>query len=125
MKSLYLALAAAAGIASAASAAPAERPARAPEVRIPFPVQGGIRNFHAESEEILYIQDRHRRWYRAELYGPCLGLGHALGIGYDTHGGGSFDRFSHIIVGPERCAIASLTPSEGPPRKRRRGKHAA
>ncbi|HEX2764327.1 MAG TPA: DUF6491 family protein [Allosphingosinicella sp.] len=121
MKALLLALAGLAGLAGTPGAA---APAAAPEVRIPFPDRGGIRNFHAESEDVLYIQDRHRRWYRADLVGPCLGLGHALAIGYDTHGGG-FDRFSHIIVGPERCAIASLTPSEGPPRRHRKGRHAA
>ena len=124
MKSSLILLAGLAAIAAPAAASPAPSPERGPEVRIPFPARGGIRSFHAEGDEILYIQDRRKRWYRAELYGPCLGLGHALGIGYDTRGTSSFDRFSHIIVGAERCAIRSLTASDGPPRKRRKGTRA-
>jgi hypothetical protein len=124
MKTLVIALAGVAALAGPAAAAPPPSD-RAAEVRIPFPGRGGIRSFHAEGDEILYIQDRRKRWYRAELYGPCLGLGHALAIGYDTRGTGSFDRFSHIIVGRERCAIQSLTASDGPPRKQRKGKRAA
>ena len=89
------------------------------EVRIPFPSRGGIRNFHAVSDEVLYLQDRRRNWYKAELVGPCIGLSHAMGIGFDTRHGSVFDRFSHIVVRGERCPIASLTRSEGPPRKRK------
>lgn len=124
MKTALILLAGLAGIAAPTAAAPPPSSDRSAEVRIPFPARGGIRSFHAEGDEILFIQDRRKRWYRAELYGPCLGLGHALGIGYDTRGTSSFDRFSHIIVGAERCAIQSLTASDGPPRKRRKGKGA-
>jgi hypothetical protein len=114
------AIALAAALAAPAGARPHRPVADAAEVRIPFPGRGGIFNFHAVSDHVLYIQDRHRRWYRAELVGPCFGLQHAIAIGYDTHGSSVFDRFSHILVGSETCPIASLTPSEGPPRKHRK-----
>ena len=104
----------AAALASPAVAAP---PA-APEASIPFANHPrAIRTFEAVGDDILYLQDRQGRWYRAELGGPCIGLRWANGIGYDTRGGLSLDRFSTILVGDERCPIVSLTRSEAPPRR--------
>jgi hypothetical protein len=101
-----------------AGAAPA--PAAADEARIPFPNRGGILRMQADGDDLLYVQDRHQDWYRAQLYGPCFGLSRALGIGFDTRGSSDFDRFSTIVVGDERCQIRSLTRSGPPPSKRNR-----
>jgi hypothetical protein len=103
--------------ALAATPAPPEPP-RGEEVSIPFANHyGAIRNFEATSDDVLYLQDRQKRWYRAEIGGPCFNLRFATAIGYDTRGSLSLDRFSHIIVGRDRCPIVSLTRSDGPPRK--------
>jgi hypothetical protein len=118
MSRFILPLLAAAAAAPAIAADPAPRAAE--EVRIPFPDRGGIRSFHAEGNDVLYVQDRRRNWYRAELVGQCLGLGHALRVGFDTRGSSVFDRFSQVVVGGERCPIASLEPSEKPRKKRRK-----
>ena len=91
------------------------------EVSIPFVHFGGIYNFDAPSDEIVYLQDRSRNWYRAQLYGPCFGLGWANGIGVDTHGSANFDRTSLLIVGHQSCPIESLTRS-GPPPSRHHAK---
>jgi hypothetical protein len=119
-------------VASASSSAAVQVPVAAPsprdgvrgeEVRIPFP-GFRLRTFEAESRDVVYIQDRRRDWYRAEVMGPCLDLPFARAIGIDTRGSGSFDRFSAVLVEGERCQLTSLTRSEGPPkkmRKRRRG----
>ncbi|MDB5692121.1 MAG: hypothetical protein JWO81_1184, partial [Alphaproteobacteria bacterium] len=80
--------------------------------------------FEAQDDDLVYLQDRSRNWYRAQLYGPCFGLGWANGIGVDTGGSASFDRFSTLIVGGERCRIESLTRS-GPPPRRHHGKKAS
>jgi hypothetical protein len=107
-----------AGLAlSAAAAAP---PRASEDVRIPFPERGGIISMQADGEDALFVQDRHGDWYHARLYGPCFGLARALGIGFDTRGSGSFDRFSTIVVGDERCQIQSLARSGPPPSKRHR-----
>jgi hypothetical protein len=91
------------------------------QVSIPFAShRRAIRNFEAPSDDILYLQDRQRRWYRAELAGACFDLKWAHAIGYDTRGRLSLDQGSHILVGRERCTITSLTRSEGPPRKARK-----
>jgi hypothetical protein len=103
-------------LAAPATAAPPS--AAGSDARIPFPNRGGIVRMQADGEEILYVQGRHQDWYRALLYGPCLGLARSLRIGFDTRGSNDFDRFSTIVVGDERCQIRSLTPSGPPPSKR-------
>ena len=113
---------------AAAAAAPALAAPSGPEageqVSIPFASHArSIRTFEAPTDDVLYLQDRQRRWYRAEIGGPCFGLRWAQAIGYDTRGSLSLGRFSTILVGRERCPIVSLTRSDGPPRrkKNRRG----
>jgi hypothetical protein len=104
-------------------AAPTGAPPRADalgDARIAFPSRGGIVRMQADGDEALYVQDRHRQWYRAQLYGPCYGLSRSLGIGFDTRGSMDFDRFSTIVVGDERCQIQSLARSGPPPSKRSR-----
>ena len=91
----------------------------APEASIPFVQHGGIRNWRADHNRGLWIQDTHRRWYYAKLISPCFGLNFATSIGFDTRRFGTFDRFSDIVVPREgRCRVQSLTASDGPPRKR-------
>ncbi|HEX8224058.1 MAG TPA: DUF6491 family protein [Allosphingosinicella sp.] len=108
---------------AAASAAPALAAPPAPagaEASIPFVSQPrSIRSFRAAGNDILYLQDRRGRWYRAELGGPCIGLPWANVIGYDTRGL-SLGRGDSILVEGQRCLITSLTRSEAPPRKRKR-----
>jgi hypothetical protein len=125
MKKLVLLILAAA--AAPALAAPSAKEARSGEqARIVFPDRGGIWNFHAESDDVLYLQDRSRRWYRAELASKCWGLTFANAIGYDTRGSSTFDRYSAVIVNGERCHLLSLTRSEKPDRRRgRKAKRAA
>ena len=102
-------------LAAPAFAAPAPQaaPHQAEQVRIPFPGLR-IRNFRTEGRNVVYLEDQSRRWYRAELIGPCTDLPFAQAIGVDTRGSSSFDRFSAIIVGRDRCQLTSLTHSEKP-----------
>src|SRR3954451_17347280 len=119
MRMIPLALAAAAALATPLAAAPS-RPAAPPaaageEVSIPFVHFGGIWNFEAQDDDVVYLQDRSRNWYRAQLNGTCRDLSWANAIGVDTRGSPNFDRFSSLIVGRERCPIESLTRSGPPP----------
>ena len=102
----------------AAAAAPAPQPAPR-ETQIPFVNHRGIRNFEAVGDEVVYLQDARRDWYRAELAGPCLGIRSALAIGVDTRGSGVLDKFGAILADGERCPIVSLTRSARPEKKRR------
>ncbi|MEA3065015.1 MAG: hypothetical protein QOJ27_1461 [Sphingomonadales bacterium] len=105
-------------LALLAAAAPAVPPRD--EASIPFVSQPrSIRSFNAPSDDLLYLQDRQGRWYRAEIGGPCIGLSWANAIGYDTRGSLSLARGASILVEGQRCMIVSLTRSEAPPRRHR------
>lgn len=123
MKELLLPLTAsflAAAVPATAGPAPDKAPARE-EVRIPFASFGGIRNFRPVGDDVVYLEGTGRRWYRAELNGPCINLPAALRIGFDTRfNGNTLDNTSTLLVGGETCRIASLTRAEGPPPRRRR-----
>jgi hypothetical protein len=118
MKSLLLpVLSLALAAPAAAQAEPAGRgPAKAEEVRIPL-AAFRLRSFRADSRDVVFIEDRRRNWYRAEVIGPCRELPFAHAIGIDTRGSSSFDKFSAIVVGGERCPLHSLTRSEKPRKK--------
>ena len=122
MKELLLpaaaALLAAAVPAFAAASAPSA-PARE-EVRIPL-ARFTIRNFHPVGDDVFYLEGTRHQWYRAELVPRCFELQSALHIGLDTRfNGDTLDNSSSLIVGRERCRIASLTRADGPPPPRRR-----
>lgn len=104
---------------SAAAAGPAEPQTRAREARIPFVNFGAIRTFRTAGEEVLYLQDRRRNWYRAELAGRCPGIEGALRIGVDSRFGSTLDSGSILIVEGRRCPILSLARSAAPPRRPR------
>jgi hypothetical protein len=120
-----LALAAGFVLAIPALAAPPPQPSGPPaeEARIPFVDFGGVYNFRAYDDETVYIQDRHRDWYRAEVIGPCRGLPWAERIGVDTRGSPTFDRFATLLVEGERCQLTSLVRSEKPPKRRKAKQH--
>jgi hypothetical protein len=91
------------------------------EASIPFVDHGGIRDWHADRDRGLWVQDIHRNWYYAKLLSPCTGLGFATAIGFVTRPPGSFDRFSRIIVPREgTCPVVSFVHSDGPPPKDKR-----
>lgn len=107
---------------AAGAPALAETPVKREEASIPFANhRHAIRNFEAPSDELVYLQDRQKRWYRADV-GHCFGLKWAHAIGYDTRGGINLDSFGAILVDGQRCPIVSLTRSDGPPRKMKRKK---
>jgi Family of unknown function (DUF6491) len=90
----------------------------APEASIPFVRHGGIRNWEADRNRGVWIQDVHRNWYYATLMAPCFGLDFATSLGFDAGPTGDFDRFSAIVVPREgRCPVRSFAASDGPPGK--------
>ena len=116
MKKVFLAVALSALVAGCAGGAgydPAVAASK-PQASIPFANLRNIRDFHAVSDDTVFLQTRNRQWYRADLIGPCFGLPYANGIGIDARPQGTLDRFGTIIVGGERCKIGSLTPAESP-----------
>jgi hypothetical protein len=108
-------------IATLALAVPAiadERPAHkwpelGIEASIVFP-DHTIRNFEADGEEGIWIEDQQRRWYYGSFIGFCQDLNFAQGIAFDTQGLSRFDKFSRIIVRDDVCQLNSLVTAEKP-----------
>lgn len=84
------------------------------ESRIAFANHGGIRDFRADGDYGLWIQDNKKRWYYAALSGRCSGLGFANTIGFETFGMSDFDRSSSIHVEGMPCYVTSLVTAEKP-----------
>ena len=119
MNKLILALAAGAVLAAPAASKPrTSPPITGEETQIPFAnLRGGIRSFHADDRDTVYLQDRRRDWYKAEVAGACINLPWARAIGIDTRFGSTFQRGSTIIVEGDRCMVTSLVRSEKPDRR--------
>jgi hypothetical protein len=88
------------------------------EASIPFVDSGGIRDWHAEGRDTLYIQDRHRNWYKATLMMPSHELPFAWAIGFETGPIDRLDRFSNVVVEGRSYPLASLVEVEGPPQRK-------
>lgn len=105
-----------AGATAFANPAPAERTLGV-EASIPFANTTGIRNFRADGDDALWIEGQRGEWYRAELFGPCIGLNHSLRVGFVTRGTNTLDRFGQVLVEGSKCQISSLVTSAPPPSK--------
>jgi Family of unknown function (DUF6491) len=109
--------------ASAVSAKSTERqwPELGVDASIVFPNYGAIRNFEADGDKGIWIEDQQRRWYYGEFMGSCIGLNFANAIGFDTGWLSRFDKFSKIIVRDDVCTLSSFVTAEKPlSRKERR-----
>lgn len=91
------------------------------EARIPFVGFRSIHTFHPVGDDVIYLRDTRRNWYRATLAGPCFNLNTALRIAVDTrYSGDTLDNTSSFIVDGQRCPIHSLVRSDPPPRRQHR-----
>ena len=88
------------------------------ETSIVFPSNSSIRNWVADRDRGVWIQDRSRNWYYGTFFGVCLEVDFAHVIGVDTRGTSRLDRFSTIIVRGERCPLSSFVTSSAPPSKK-------
>ena len=102
-----------------AAAAPAQTPPPAPgtQATIPFVEHDGVYDFRPDGDRAVYLQDRSRKWYRATVLGPCIGLNFATRIGVKTRGTSSLDRFGALLVDGQECQIDQLVTSDPPPKK--------
>lgn len=104
------------GLAGApAFAQPPAHAAPTAEASIPFVNFGGIRDWRAEGDRTIYLQDRARHWYKATLMNRAIDLPFAQAIGFDTGPIDRFDDFSSVIVDGQRYAVQSLVRVAGPP----------
>jgi Family of unknown function (DUF6491) len=96
--------------------AAASAPTAAPEARIPF-AKTNLWNWQVVDDKTVLIQDQSRRWYKATLFGICTNLAFANRIGFDSNPGGTFDKFSSLLVRGQRCPLSSLVKTDPPAKK--------
>jgi hypothetical protein len=104
---------------------PAGTPARAAgeagaETVIPFVSSIGSVEWKRASDDSLYVRGGNGRWYFVRTSNRCTRLRTSLGIGFETSALDQLDRYGAIRVDGQRCPVASITASDGPPRKVRR-----
>ena len=125
-----LALSLAAVLLPLSAAAAANEPAQETraigvEASIVFPSDSSIRNWQADQNRGIWIQDRRKNWYYGSFAGTCRDVDFAHAIGVETRGAGRLDRFSYILVRGERCPLTSFVTSDGPPSKKKKAAEAA
>lgn len=76
--------------------------------------RGRIKDWRAEGNRAMLIQDSSNNWYRAEFMSPCHGLPFTDAIGFVTDATNQIDRFSSILVRHERCWFRSFQRIEAP-----------
>ena len=103
--------------AAAAEPAKTER-ALGVESSIVFPSDSSIRNWRADRDRGIWIQDRRGDWYYGTFAGFCRDLDFAQVIGVDTRGISRLDRFATLVVRGERCQLSSFVTSAPPPTKK-------
>jgi hypothetical protein len=73
-----------------------------------------IRNFEADDDKGIWIEDIQRRWYYGAFKDRCTRLERARGLGYDTGGSSRFDKSSTIFVDDDFCQLTSFVTAEKP-----------
>jgi hypothetical protein len=89
----------------------------APETQIPFASKGGIWSWRVVDNKTVLIESRGRKWYKATLFSNCINLPFSERMTFVPNASGSFDRFSTIRVGSQRCPLSSLVATSAPPKK--------
>jgi hypothetical protein len=117
---LFLGLAA--GCATAGTGeAPATAVGDAPkETYIPYANRDGIVEWEAVGNDILYVHALTGGWYIVRTLGGCSHLRTAVSLGFQTSVEGELDRNSAILAEGQRCPVASVTRTSGPPPRKQR-----
>ena len=90
------------------------------ESSIVFPSDSSIRNWQADRDRGIWIQDRQKNWFYGSFAGLCRDVDFAQAIGVETRGAGRLDKFASIVVRGERCLLSSFVTSAPPPSKAER-----
>lgn len=107
------------GLAAAEDDASKVEQTDAPQLSIPYANRHGIRDWVAEDDSTLLIQDNFKKWYRVRLMAPSRYVLYAEHIGFVTGPSGILDNTGAVVVRGQKTPIVSITASEGPKRQRR------
>lgn len=83
---------------------------------IPFVRHHGLRDWLADGEKGIWVQDVSGQWYYGKFVYPCFGLQYAVRLRYSTSPSGAFDKWSEVQArDTSRCSLVSLTRTSPPP----------
>lgn len=117
IKSLALAPLAALALSALPAYAAPKPLASGGEASIPFVSHGGVDDWRADGDRVIYFRDIHRQWYRATLMTRAVDLPFTEHIGIEARGTDRLDKFASVIVHGQSYPIESLIKVEGPPVK--------
>lgn len=106
-------------LAAPALAEETPAPPAGEQVAIPF-ASRDIIEWKVDGDRGLYIR-ANGKWYYARTQTRCPRMAPAIGFGFEASPGDQFDRYSAIHAQGWRCPLDSVTLSEGPPKKQRKG----
>jgi hypothetical protein len=115
-------LAAAAALLGACATAPVPASDPAGETVIPFMSSIRSLEWKAVSDQAAYVRGGNGDWFLVRTANRCTRLRAATAIGFDVAALDQLDRYGALLVQGQRCPIASITRSEGPPKKTRRSR---
>lgn len=95
----------------------APNPRSSAEASIPFVSLGGVDDWRADGNKVVYFRDVHRQWYRATLMSPAFDLPFTEHVGVDARGTDRLDKWASVIVRGQRYPIESFVKVDGPPVK--------
>ena len=104
--------------AACATAAPVEVSGN--ETAIPFVSSIGSVEWRHEGDRAAYVRGGNGQWYLVRTTNRCTRLRSASALGFQTSALDQLDRHGALLVEGQRCPVASVTLSEGPPKKSRR-----
>jgi len=76
---------------------------------------GGIEEWRAGGDNLVYIKDDQNQWYKVEMQEACMKLDTKKGISFTTEVGDRSTKYSSVVVGHYECRITSITKIESPP----------
>ena len=104
-----------------AGCATAATPQASPnETAIPFVSNIGSVEWKAAGDDAAYVRGGNGQWYLVRTSNRCTRLRSSLALGFETSALDQLDRHGALLVQGQRCPVASVTLSDGPPKKGRR-----
>ncbi len=89
-------------------------PAAAPSLQ--FSDLGGVKNWKAGGDAVIFVKNKADEWYKAEMAETCMTLDTKKGVNFQTAlDPVTNEKTSAIVVDHHICRITSLTKVNGPP----------
>ena len=87
------------------------------ETAIPFVSSIGSVEWKSAGDDAAYVRGGNGQWYLVRTSNRCTRLRSSPALGFETSALDQLDRHGALLVQGQRCPVASVTLSNGPPTK--------